>query len=170
MTEEQNSDEVSFQLYIDAIKEKKIPWNTFVKLMKDFYYPDLEKLERLNSMISMEMTKSYSFLERSRYLNTILLNELKISIEEQNVEDNMITEPIMDSQDFVSIDHESKEQFDTNNYFTNDLRNEEYAIMSNHEQEIVKNEQIIKEELKDNEIQGSVDLLLHFTKVESPLV
>ena len=85
MKEEQNSEEISFQLYIDAVKEKKIPWNTFVKLMKDFYYPDLERLEHLNSMMLMELTKSYSDLERSRYLNAILLTELKSTIEEENV-------------------------------------------------------------------------------------
>ena len=84
MTEEQNSDEISFHLYIDAVKEKKIPWKAFEKLMKDFYYPDLERLEHLNSMILMELTKSYSHLERSKCLNAILLNKLKNSMEEKN--------------------------------------------------------------------------------------
>ena len=107
MKEEQNSDEISFQIYIDAVKEKKIPWNTFVKLMKDFYYPDLERLEHLNSMMLMELTKSYSYLERSRYLNAILLNELKNSIVDENVVEK---EPIEYSQDSASIDHEFKDK------------------------------------------------------------
>ena len=63
---EQNSDEISFHLYIDAVKDKKIPWNTFVKVMKDFYYQDLERLKNLNAMILMELTESYSDLEKSR--------------------------------------------------------------------------------------------------------
>ena len=88
MKEEQNSDEISFQIYIDAVRGKKIPWNTFLKLMKDFYYPALERLKDLNTMMLIELTKSYSDLERSRYLNAILLTELKNSIEEENVVEN----------------------------------------------------------------------------------
>ena len=154
MKEEQNSDEISFQIYIDAVKEKKIPWNTFVKLMKDFYYPDLERLEHLNSMILMELTKSYSYLERSRYLNAILLNELKSSIEEENVMEIIEKEPINNSQVSATVNHESKEQLNAGNDFINNVRNENRNIMSNHEQDNANNKQIIKEEsLKDNEIQ-----------------
>merc|ERR1712079_542043 len=79
---------MGFQIYIDAVRGKKIPWNTFLKLMKDFYYPALERLKDLNTMMLIELTKSYSDLERSRYLNAILLTELKNSIEEENVVEN----------------------------------------------------------------------------------
>ena len=132
-SEEQTADEISFQLYIDAVREKKIPWNTFVKLMKDFYYTDLERLEHLNSMILMELTKSYSYLERSRYLNIILLNELKNSIQEDNVQGIIEKEPILDLQDSALINHESKEQFLTHkNLFPNDKRLEEDIMKNSH--------------------------------------
>ena len=128
MTEEQTADEISFRLYIDAVKEKKIPWNTFVKLMEDFYYLDLERLEHLNSMILMELTRSYSYLERSRYLNAILLNELKVSLEEGTVLEITENEPILDFQESAIINHKSNEQ----DVFPKDRSIADYDTMKNH--------------------------------------
>ena len=128
MTEEQTADEISFRLYIDAVREKKIHWNTFVKLMKDFYYLDLERLEHLNSMILMKLTRSYSYLNRSRYLNTILLDKLEVSLKEGTVLKITENEPILDSQESAIINHESNEQ----DFFPNDRSIADYDTMKNH--------------------------------------
>ena len=166
---EQNSDEISFHLYIDAVKDKKIPWNTFVKVMKDFYYQDLVRLKYLNAIILMELTENYSDLEKSRYLNGILLTELKISIEEQNVVEIIENEPIEDSQDVASIDQKSKEQFDNDKDFTNDQSNEEYDVLCNYEQDIVINKLEIKKELiQDNGIQAQMTNETSSSKIIRP--
>ena len=50
-----------FQSYIDAVKENKIPWNIFANFMDDLA----------------------SNMDRSKNLNSILMNELKISLENE---------------------------------------------------------------------------------------
>ena len=52
-----------------------------------------------------------SYPTSRRYLNIILLNELKNSIQEDNVQGIIEKEPILDLQDSALINHESKEQF-----------------------------------------------------------
>ena len=51
MAVQKNPREISFQLYIDALKNKKIPWHTFVQFMEEFFYSDMEKLKYLNGLI-----------------------------------------------------------------------------------------------------------------------
>ena len=83
-----NHHEISFELHIDALREQKIPWNTFVELLEEIFYSDMDKLKYLNALILTELTKSYSNMERSRYLNKILLKELKNLIQKENVDSN----------------------------------------------------------------------------------
>ena len=60
--EQNDSDEIDFQSYIDAVKDNKIVWDIFVNLMKDLSHKNLNRLKQLNE---------------------ILLKELKISIQEK---------------------------------------------------------------------------------------
>ena len=62
-----------YQLHINAIKEQKMPWNSFVELMEDIFYSDMDRLKLLNALILTELTISYSDMERSKYLNTMTL-------------------------------------------------------------------------------------------------
>ena len=99
-----NSREISFQLHIEALKEQKIPWNTFANLMEEFIYSDMDRLKHLNAMILTELTVSYSDMERSRYLNAILLKELKNLIEKEYVSE--ITENVDSNDDSFSNDYD----------------------------------------------------------------
>ena len=83
-----NHHEISFELHIDALREQKIPWNTFVELLEEIFYSDMDKLKYLNALILTELTKSHSNMERSRYLSKILLEELKNLIQKENVDSN----------------------------------------------------------------------------------
>ena len=102
-----NHHEISFQLHIDALREQKISWNTFVKLMEEFFFLDMDRLKYLNALILTELTISYSDMERSRYLNAILMKELKNLIEKENVSE---TTENVDSNDSSSIDHDLNDQ------------------------------------------------------------
>ena len=68
-----NIDEINFQPYVDAIKMKKLSWNIFVKVMKDFFYSDINRLKHINAILLIELTISYSDMDRLKYLNEILL-------------------------------------------------------------------------------------------------
>ena len=57
-----NSRPINFQSYIDTVKEDKISWNFFINLMRDLSHTNIDRLKTLNE---------------------ILLNELKISIDEK---------------------------------------------------------------------------------------
>ena len=93
----QNHHEISFQLHIDALREQKIPWNTFVKMLEEIFHSDMDKLKYLNALILTELTISYSDIERSKYLNTVLLKELQNLIEKEYVSE--MTENV-DSNDY----------------------------------------------------------------------
>ena len=58
--------EISFQPYIDSIKERKLPWNIFEQLVDDL--SDTDDMERIKN------------------LNKILMNELKNSVENKSKE------------------------------------------------------------------------------------
>ena len=59
---QKNSPQINFQSYIDTVKEDKISWNFFITLMRDLSHTNIDRLKTLNE---------------------ILLNELKISIDEK---------------------------------------------------------------------------------------
>ena len=81
------SHDLSFQYYIDTVKQKKIPWNVFAKFMEDLSYSDVNRLKHLNAILLTELTVSHSVMERLVYLNVILMTKFKDSIQiEDNVE------------------------------------------------------------------------------------
>ena len=59
---QKNSRTINFQSYIDTVKQDKISWNFFINLMRDLSHTNIDRLKTLNE---------------------ILLNELKISIDEK---------------------------------------------------------------------------------------
>ena len=59
---QKNQRQINFQSYIDIVKEDKISWNFFISLMRDLSHTNIDRLKTLNE---------------------ILLNELKISIDEK---------------------------------------------------------------------------------------
>ena len=77
--------QINFQPYVDEMKKKKLTWNIFVKLMKDFFYSDIDKLKHINAILLTELTMSYSDMDRLKYLNVLLLKEFKNFILTENI-------------------------------------------------------------------------------------
>ena len=151
MEERNNSDEITFHLYVDAVIEQKIPWHTFTKWTKDFYNSDMGRLKHLNAMILMKLTVSYSDMERSTYLNAILLRELKKSILKMNMsEEESEHEAFQDAKTAAPNDNESEEKFDANNDFKNNLSNEEECMSLHTNIEVDDN---YEQTIQENEIQ-----------------
>ena len=44
-----NSEDIDFQHYIDAVKQNHIAWNIFIDLMQDLSYRNMNRLRILNS-------------------------------------------------------------------------------------------------------------------------
>ena len=53
MATKHTSQDLSFQYYIDTVKQKKIPWNVFAKFMEDLSYSDVNRLTEVFSMVNM---------------------------------------------------------------------------------------------------------------------
>ena len=81
MASKHTSQDLSFQYYIDTVKQKKIPWNVFTKFMEDLSYSDVNRLKHLNAILLTELTVSHSVMERLVYLNVILMTKFKESIQ-----------------------------------------------------------------------------------------
>ena len=97
MTLQNDSDEINFQSYIDAVKDHKIVWDIFVNLMKDLSHKNISKLKQLNE---------------------ILLNELKISIQEKrryNQFDDIPLHNIEYDMEIVENIKQDNENFNENN-------------------------------------------------------
>ena len=91
-------------------------------------------------------------------MNAILLSELKKLLQRENATTEATSENELikdDSKNSTSIDHESKEQFDADNDFRNEMSNvedeDDINIISNIDQDNVNNEQITQESLFENE-------------------
>ena len=76
-----NSEEINFQHYVDAVKQNKIHWNIFEDLMQDLSYSDIDRLRILNAILLTELTMNYSDMDRMKYLNEILLIQFKNHIQ-----------------------------------------------------------------------------------------
>ena len=82
-----NPEVINFQYYIGLVKQNKLRWNTFMDVLQDLSYPDMDRLKNLNALLLTELTMNYSNLDRMKYLNGILLIQFKNHIErEQNFE------------------------------------------------------------------------------------
>ena len=78
------STEINFQLYVESVKQRKISWNVFANLMKDFSHSDICKLKDLNAILFAELTPNHSNSDKFRYLNSIFLSEFKKIIQKQD--------------------------------------------------------------------------------------
>ena len=79
-----SSREINFQLYVESVKQRKISWNVFANLMKDFSHSDICKLKDLNAILFAELTPNHSNSDKFRYLNSIFLSEFKTIIQKQD--------------------------------------------------------------------------------------
>ena len=71
MASKNTAQHLNFQYYVDKVKQKKIPWSVFMKLMEDLSYSDVNRLKYLNAILLTEVTVSYSDIERLKYLSVI---------------------------------------------------------------------------------------------------
>ena len=78
------SEKINFQLYVESVKQRKISWNVFANLMKDFSHSDICKLKDLNAILFAELTPNHSNSDKFRYLNSIFLSEFKTIIQKQD--------------------------------------------------------------------------------------
>ena len=77
MASKNPSHDCNFQYFLDLVKEKKMTWPVFVKLMEDLSYVDVNRLKYLNATLLTELTVSYSDMDRMKYLNVILMDKFK---------------------------------------------------------------------------------------------
>ena len=95
------SQEVNFQYYVDMVKQKEIAWHIFVKLMEDLSFWDVNRLNNFNEILLNELSISNSDMDRSKYLNGILMTKFKESI--QTTDENTNVE-MLEKKD-ISIEH-----------------------------------------------------------------
>ena len=74
---ENNSKGINFQHYIDLVKQNELNWNTFIVVLQELSYSDMDRLRYLNAILLNELTMNYSDMDKSKYLNVMLLNEFK---------------------------------------------------------------------------------------------
>ena len=79
-----NFEEINFQHYVDAVKQKRIEWNMFIDFIQDLSHSDRERLRILNAILLTELTMNYSDLEKFKYLNVMLLREFKNHIQKED--------------------------------------------------------------------------------------
>ena len=136
--EQNDPDEINFQSYIDAVKDHKIVWDIFVNLMKDLSHKNISKLKQLNE---------------------ILLNELKISIQEKRRYNQFDDIPLHNIEyDMEIVEHikQDNENFNENNdeNFTENFKfsdeNSEYDT-ENVVENIVDDEADYEEEIENVE-------------------
>ena len=73
-----SSEEINFQHYVEAVKNKEMTWNIFLDFIKDLSYSDINRLKIFNAILLMELTIDYSDLDRLKYLNVILLTNSRM--------------------------------------------------------------------------------------------
>ena len=91
------SEEINFHHYINAVKQKTIPWNIFIDLMRDLSYSDILRLRKLNAILLTELTVDYSDRDKMKYLNGLLLSQFKNYIQSIEISENENLEHITES-------------------------------------------------------------------------
>ena len=81
---ENNSKGINFQHYIDLVKQNELNWNTFIVVLQELSYSDMDRLRYLNAILLNELTMNYSDMDKSKYLNVMLLNEFKNNIQRKD--------------------------------------------------------------------------------------
>ena len=109
MASKNPSHDCNFQYFLDLVKEKKMTWRVFVKLMEDLSYVDVNRLKYLNATLLTELTVSYSDMDRMKYLNVILIGKFK---------------------DFIQIDDDIEVSENTNLEVDHDLNDEKIKELS----------------------------------------
>ena len=54
-----NNQDSNIQYYVNTVKQKKIHWDVFVKLMEDLSHSDMNKLKVLNEILLNELTRYF---------------------------------------------------------------------------------------------------------------
>ena len=104
-----SSDKIHFQTYVESVKQRKIPWDIFEKLLEDFIYSDIDRLKYLNEILLNELTKNSSNIDRLRYLNSILLTEFKELVQREDDLQNTENEHFEESEkSMVDLDSNSE--------------------------------------------------------------
>ena len=166
-----NSKDINFQYYVDAVKQKKIHWHIFVGLIQDVSYSDLKSLKILNAILLTELTMNCSDLDKLKYLNVLLLSKFKKHILRENglemIEQDFLQDLQQEESENDKIIHEiatdNKIQKSTDNEITENIflianvqQNEEPKIekLTEDDNEIMKSTQEMKIEISiDDEIQ-----------------
>ena len=108
-----NSEDIDFQHYIDAVKQKNIAWNIFIDLMQDLSYRNMNRLRILNAILLTELTTNYSDMDKSKYLNILLLTEFKNHIQREHKVEATTNEDSEKSEeskvDLLLVEESSKE-------------------------------------------------------------
>ena len=84
MTSNHTSQDFDFQYYVDMVKQNEIAWHVFEKLMKDSSYSDVNRLKYFNAILLNELSISKSDMDRLKYLNVILMGKFKDCIQIDN--------------------------------------------------------------------------------------
>ena len=155
--DKKNSEEINFQHYVDAVKQKNITWNLFVDFIKDLSYFDMDRLRHLNAILMAEFTVNCSNIDKMKYLNGILLIELKNDIERDEYND-FENEKLEDLQESIVLIEDTNKEMELNceilpivnenedNSFSSSFK-EEYVEMSEKEQlENLQDSTVLNEE------------------------
>ena len=110
-----NSENINFQYYVDAVKQKKIHWHIFLGLIQDFSYSDLKRLRTLNAILLTELTMNYSDMDKLKYLNVLLLSEFKKHILRENGLEMTEDDFLQDLQKEESVNDQTNQEIATDN-------------------------------------------------------
>lgn len=120
-----HSEEINFQHYIEAVKQKTIPWHIFIDFMQDLSYSDFHRLRKLNAILLMELTVDYSDMDKLKYLNGILLTEFKNYIEKSEISESENLEDVEESnvlnEEKISTESDSEIQIPIGNEIKDNL-------------------------------------------------
>ena len=151
-----NFEEINFQHYVDAVKQKRIDWNMFIDFIQDLSYSDRVRLRILNAILLTELTMNYSDLDKFKYLNVMLLREFKNHIQKEHTTLEMtqmedfeksVEEPDIDQLLNQEIIDEEREIT-----FVNDIEDGLNQDIKNH----IQKEDAILEIIQTEELEKSV--------------
>ena len=146
--EQNNSEEINFQHYVDGVKRKKLPWNFFIDLIQDLSYSNISRLRKLNATLLMELTMNFSDIEKMKYLNGILLIQFKEYIQTKQdfemTENDYIAEDSQESNVDQILNEENFEEITEELSTNKDIKMTENKYFENSEKS--NSDQILIEE------------------------
>ena len=105
MASNHTSQDFDFQYYVDMVKQNEIAWHVFKKLMKDSSYSDVNRLKYFNAILLNELSISKSDMDRLKYLNVILMTKLKESVQTGNDVEKSKNDELQDSHK-LTLNHD----------------------------------------------------------------